>query len=136
MISRSPQISISHAALGELVRFAVVGVTVAALYFVLFVCLSQTRLPDFVINLVAFCTAVVVQYFLQAKWTFKRSAAKTAQAGKFIVTVGFGLLLSTLISSVIGPAMHWSSVVTAAVVVVILPISNFILFKVWVFALK
>ena len=126
----------NHDSLGELARFAVVGVTVAALYFALFITMSQTQLSPFVINMLAFCSAVIVQYVLQAKWTFKRSAAKSAQAGKFIVAVGFGLLLSTLISSVIGPAMQWPPALTATLVIIILPVSNFILFKIWVFALK
>lgn len=136
MISRRPSIRPSYAELAELLRFAVVGVLIAAIYFGLFVSLSQTQLSPIVVNAVSFGIAVAVQYVLQSKWTFKKDAADTAQAGKFLVTISFGFLLSTAISGFVGPFLQWSAPFTAAAVVVIVTVSNFLLFKIWVFTRK
>ena len=118
----------------ELVRFAVVGVVVAAVYFALFLFLVQALLSEIAANTVAFCTAVVLQYALQSKWTFGKDMANPAQIRKFLGTVGLGFLLSGAISGVLAPAWNWPPKVTALVVIVTLPISNFVLFKLWVFA--
>lgn len=124
----------ARAARLEIVRFAVVGVVVAAVYFVLFVVLVQTPLSEFMANTVAFCIAVALQYALQSTWTFRKDMADTAQAGKFLATIGIGFCLSGAISAGLGPMLNWPPAVTALVVVVTLPVSNFILFKLWVFA--
>ncbi|WP_298910525.1 GtrA family protein [uncultured Aliiroseovarius sp.] len=117
----------------EFLRFAIVGVVVAAVYFFLFIVLIQTRFSEFMANTIAFCIAVGLQYALQATWTFRKNTADPAQARRFLVTIGIGFCLASAISSGLGPLLNWPPAVTAFVVVVTLPISNFILFKLWVF---
>jgi putative flippase GtrA len=124
----------ASAARWEFLRFAIVGTLVAAVYFALFVLLARTSLSQLVVNAVAFCTAVALQYALQSKWTFRKDLADPAQIARFLGTIGIGLVLSSAISGGLGPALNWPATVTAAVVIVTLPISNFILFKLWVFA--
>jgi len=114
-------------------RFAVVGTIVAACYVILYLTLLAMGLSQPFANIVAFLTAVAIQYVGQALWTFRRSLAIPRQIGRFLGTIGLGLVVSALITSVLGPSFGWSSWVSAVLVTLVLPVQNFIFFRIWVF---
>ena len=119
--------------LGRLFRFSVIGVICAVIYIAGFVVLSAIGLVPIAANLVAFASAVVVQYVGHTLWTFRGSLRDAIQGARFVAAIGLGLLLSTLVSSVIAPFCGWPSWLTATLVAVLLPISNFAAFRVWVY---
>jgi putative flippase GtrA len=45
-----------------------------------------------------------------------------------------GLLVSALILGVLGPALGWPNWVSAALVTLVVPVQNFLLFRQWVFS--
>ena len=119
--------------LGRLFRFSVIGVTCAVIYIFGFIILSGVGLNPFLANLSAFTTAVVVQYIGHTLWTFRGSLRDAVQGARFAVAIGLGLLLSTLVSTVIAPFFGWPSWLTGTLVAILLPISNFAAFRFWVY---
>lgn len=113
-------------------RFAIVGTLVALIYFVLFVWLSASLTP-FLANTIAYVSAITFQYFAQSSWTFERNAFVVAQFLKFGATMILAYFVATLVTTIVGPAFNWPRYVAGGVVVVVLPIMNFIIFKIWVF---
>jgi putative flippase GtrA len=120
----------------RIIRFAVVGVTVALVYIVLYLTLLAFGMPQLKANLVAFLLAIVLQYVGQTMWTFRRQLAVPDQLGRFLFTVSLGLLVSGLITGTLGPALGWADWVSAAIVTVVLPVQNYLFFRNWVFSDK
>jgi putative flippase GtrA len=114
-------------------RFAVVGTIVAACYVIFYLTLLALGLSQPLANIIAFLSAVTIQYMGQALWTFRRPLAIPTQIGRFLGTIGLGLVVSALITGVLGPSFGWESWVSAVLVTLVLPVQNFIFFRIWVF---
>jgi len=118
----------------QILRFAIVGGTVAALYVLLYLAFLGLGLPQPLANAFAFILAVVVQYVGQSWWTFRQPLRAPDQMVRFGCTIGLGWLVSALITGLIGPGLGWADWLAAAVVTVVLPIQNYVIFRAWVFA--
>lgn len=119
---------------GTLLRFAVVGAGVALCYVLLYLGFQALGLAQSVANVLAFLIAVSGQYVAQTTWTFRRPLALPSQVGRFVVTIGLGLLVSALITGSLGPMLGWADWLAAAVVTVVLPVQNYLFFRNWVFS--
>ncbi|SLN72510.1 GtrA-like protein [Roseivivax jejudonensis] len=117
----------------RLLRFGIVGAGVAALYVLLYVAFLRAGIPQGVANVAAFLIAVAVQYAGQGAFTFGRPLADPAQALRFAVMIGLGLLTSAVVTGAIGPAAGLPDWASAALVAVVLPLQNFVLMSLWVF---
>ncbi len=114
-------------------RFATVGVIVAGYYLVAFWGLSQVFDSPWIANFWAFGSAVMIQYVGQTVWTFGKFLAVPAQIGKFLCMIGVGLIVSSAVTSVLGPQMGLSKFTSALIVVVLLPFINFVILRFWVY---
>ncbi|MCF6431571.1 MULTISPECIES: GtrA family protein [unclassified Leisingera] len=119
---------------GQVLRFSIVGATVAGLYVLGYTALLASGLAQASANVLAFAVAVAVQYVLQTAWTFRRPLGMPEQMLRFSCTIAAGFAVSALITGVIGPALGWADWLSAAAVTVILPVQNFIIFRLWVYA--
>ncbi|MEP4195347.1 MAG: GtrA family protein [Aliishimia sp.] len=118
---------------GTFTRFAIVGVTVAALYIGLYIAFLGAGLPQFFANGAAFILAIVVQYVGQAGFTFKAELKDGSQIQRFGTMIGLGLITSALVTGAIGPWLNLSDWLSAAVVTIILPLQNYLIMTRWVF---
>ncbi len=118
----------------RIIRFALVGTTVAALYILLYAGFLALGLAQVLANALAFLMAVAVQYLGQAGFTFDAPWRDSAQALRFIAMIGLGLLTSALITGALGPALGWHTLISAAVVTLVLPVQNFVIMSRWVFS--
>lgn len=120
-----------------LARYGVVGLLVAGIYIV---ALNLFELAEFappVANsAVAFVIAVVFQYVAHSAYTFNRPLKNKMQVARFATTVAVGLIFSSLFVGYIGPTFRLSTFASSVIVVIMLPIFNFILFGLWVFVDK
>lgn len=129
----APPAETRRAELHRIVRFAIVGVAVAAVYAILFFLFREIGLARWVSSVLAFGSAVAFQYLAQTVFTFRASLNAQGQLPRFLVTIGFGLAISTLITSIVGPALDWPEAISVLVVTVVLPVTNFLLFRLWVY---
>ena len=118
----------------RIVRFAAVGVGVAAFYILCFIALEAAGIHRITANAVSFLAAVPLQYLGQPVFTFRRPLAVPDQIARFAAMIGLGLLVSACLTSWIGPALNWPGWVAAAVVTVVLPIQNYLILKMWVYS--
>ncbi|UWQ55773.1 GtrA family protein [Leisingera caerulea] len=119
---------------GQILRFSIVGATVAVLYVLGYTALLTAGMVQAPANALAFAGAVAVQYVLQTWWTFRRPLGLPDQMVRFACTIAAGFAVSALITGIIGPALDWADWLSAAAVTVILPVQNFIIFRLWVYA--
>lgn len=117
---------------GQLVRFGLVGVSVAGVYILLYLAL-QAVMAQALANALAFGLAVALQYVGQTLFTFRKKLAVPDQIGRFAAMIGLGLAVSALITGLIGPALGWADWLAAATVTVILPVQNYFFMKLWVY---
>ncbi|MBL4750896.1 MAG: GtrA family protein [Amylibacter sp.] len=117
----------------QILKFAVVGVTVALCYVLLYLGFMAIGFSQPVANGFAFIIAVIVQYFGQTLWTFRRPLNVPDQIMRFTCVISLGLVVSAAITGLIGPAFGWADWLSPIVVTIILPIQNYLLFKIWVF---
>ena len=116
-----------------LFRFAIVGVGVAALYVAAYLLMLEFGLGKTLANLIAFATAITVQYIGQAAFTFRKPLDDQTQMLRFICMIGAGFLSAGAITGFIGPALSFSDIASAISVTLILPVQNFFIMKLWVF---
>ncbi|MFS4580829.1 GtrA family protein [Phaeobacter sp. C3_T13_0] len=126
--------SVAQQDLGQLVRFAIVGVTVAAIYVLLFLIFLQIGLVTGFANALAFGLAVLAQYVGQTVWTFRQKLNQPRQAMRFGCAVGLGFVASGLLTTFIGPMLGWPDWMAATIAAVWLPVQNYLFFKIWVYA--
>ncbi len=119
---------------GTMLRFAVVGASVAAFYVLMYLQLQAIGFGLPLVNALAFVMAVSGQYVAQTTWTFRRPLALPRQISRFVVTISFGLVVSALITGGLGPMLGWADWVSAALVTVVLPVQNYLFFRNWVFS--
>ncbi|MBQ4824040.1 GtrA family protein [Leisingera sp. HS039] len=119
---------------GQIIRFCIVGTLVAGIYFSGYLLFLAAGLAQGFANAAAFAFAVTVQYVLQTWWTFRRPLSLPDQMVRFACSIGAGFVVSAMITAVLGPALGWPDWVSGALVTVWLPVQNYIVFRVWVYA--
>jgi putative flippase GtrA len=118
----------------QLFRFAVVGASVALIYVLAYVALLSLGMVQPLANAIAFLVAIAVQYIGQASFTFGKRINDRAQLIRFFCMTGLGFLMAAFITGMIGPMLGVSNLAAAVAVTIILPVQNYIIMTVWVFA--
>lgn len=115
-------------------RFAIVGLVVAAFYVVAYSTLVSTGLSSVIANVVAFLSAIVIQYIGQTRWTFRKPLKVRQQWVRFGTMISVGLIYSTLITNNVAQALGWTATIAAIVVAASLPVINFLVMRFWVYS--
>jgi len=118
----------------KLVRFSLVGLATAAVYTLLYLGLLKLGLSQVIANGTAFLIAVIFQYLCQAAFTFERKLCDANQIIRFGVMVWFGFLTSTLITGPMAALFDLADWTAAVLVIALLPLQNFAILTLWVFA--
>jgi len=120
--------------MNSLLRFAVSGVLATATHVLVFVAGIELLDASPVIAAVpAFCTALLVSYGLNYRWTFDASGAHRVMLPRFTVVATTGLGLNVLITyMVVDVGGYWYGYALTAVITII-PLLTFLLSKFWVF---
>ncbi|MEO1638212.1 MAG: GtrA family protein [Pseudomonadota bacterium] len=120
--------------LAQFLRFGIVGGLTALIYAVGFLLLNGAGVSTTLAVCLAYGAAIVFQYFGHAGFTFRKTARDGGQVQRFLVLNGVGLLLAIGITLVMTGVMGLPDVMATVTVVVALPIMNWIIMRLWVFA--
>ncbi|MFT5797779.1 MAG: putative flippase GtrA [Candidatus Azotimanducaceae bacterium] len=118
----------------QLFRFAIVGALVALVYVLAYVALLTLGMNQPLANAVAFLAAIALQYVGQASFTFGKRINDRTQMVRFFCMTGLGFLTAALVTGIIGPMLEAPNWASAIAVTIILPVQNYIIMTVWVFA--
>jgi putative flippase GtrA len=122
--------------LGQLVRFAVVGFSLAALYSAIYWYLATYVMPPVAAVLIAFLVAVSIGFVLHSRWSFRGHGAREDRRMKikFLLVQASGLVLNEAFTWVLtGPLFHgptWWPLIPA---IFVTPLATFLLNRQLVF---
>lgn len=117
----------------RLVRFAVVGVGAALLFFLLSWTLVAAGSPPFVGSVIAYTLAFVVAYSAQRGWTFGGRHDHGRALPRYLVTQLACAMFAGLSAHVAVSMFSASPLVMSAVITVATSVVSYVLSSVWVF---
>lgn len=115
-------------------RFGVVGIMTALSYVAMYPAFLAAGVPQPAANALAFFLAIVLQYIGHALFTFERRLINRSQITKFAIMVGCGFGMSMLVTGPLAEALGMPAWAAALAVALYLPVQNYILMTLWVFA--
>lgn len=118
----------------QAIRFAVVGV-VATLTHIGILTLGVERfgMNPVLASTLGFIAAVAASYVLNRRWTFKSTESHGKTLWRFVVVSLFGLALNTAMMVVLVQHFHWWYLWAQLGVLLVVPLSNFLLNRYWTF---
>jgi putative flippase GtrA len=129
------RLNLSHDAFGQLVRFAIVGFSLAALYSAIYWYLATYVMPPILAVVVAFLVAVSIGFVLHSRWSFRGHGKREDRAMKikFLAVQGSGFLLNEAFTWVLTGPLHgptWWPLIPA---IFVTPLATFLLNRQLVF---
>ncbi|MER8694639.1 GtrA family protein [Mesorhizobium opportunistum] len=117
----------------RLIRFAVVGIGAALLFFVLSWGLVSAGLPPFVGSVIAYMLAFVVAYSAQRGWTFEGQHDHRRALPRYLVSQLACAVFAGLLAHVAVSVFSASPLVMSAGITVAAGAASYVLSSVWVF---
>ena len=130
------RLNLSNDAFGQLVRFAIVGFSLAGVYSAIYWYLATYFMPPVVAVVIAFLVSVSIGFVLHSRWSFRGHGQEEDHRlkVKFLLVQGSGFLLNEAFTWVLtGPLMQgptWWPLVPA---IFVTPLATFLLNRQWVF---
>lgn len=129
------RLNVSNETLGQLVRFGIVGLSLAALYSAIYWYLATYVMPPVLAVVIAFAVAVSIGFVLHSRWSFRghgKSEDRRMKV-KFLIVQGSGFVLNEIFTWVLTGPMHgptWWPLVPA---ILVTPLATYLFNRQWVF---
>jgi putative flippase GtrA len=126
----------AHQTFGQLVRFAIVGFSLAGVYSVIYWYLATYVMAPMLAVVIAFLVAVSLGFVLHSRWSFRGHGQREDNRlkVKFLLVQGSGFILNEIFTWVLtGPLVNgptWWPLVPA---IFVTPLATFMLNRQWVF---
>jgi putative flippase GtrA len=129
------RLNMSNDAFGQLVRFAIVGFSLAALYSAIYWYLATYVMQPVLAVVIAFLVAVSIGFVLHSRWSFRGHGKREDRQMKikFLAVQGSGFLLNEAFTWVLTGPLHgptWWPLVPA---IFVTPLATFMLNRQLVF---
>ena len=118
----------------QFVRYCIVGGIGTRLHFGITIALVEgARAQPTAASVVGFAAAFVSSYLLNRFWVFGPSARPWVSFVRYSVVCLVGLFLNTAIMTITVDWLHWYYLWGLALVVAVVPVTNFALNRLWAF---
>ena len=129
------RLNLQHETVGQLVRFAVVGFSLAAVYSVIYWVLATYVMPPVAAVVIAFLVSVSIGFVAHSRWSFRGHGAEEDHRLKikFLLVQSSGFVLNEIFTWVLTGPMHgptWWPLVPA---IFVTPLATFALNRQLVF---
>lgn len=129
------RLNLQHETVGQLMRFAVVGFSLAAVYSVIYWVLATYVMPPVAAVVIAFLVSVSLGFVAHSRWSFRGHGAQEDHRLKikFLLVQSSGFVLNELFTWVLTGPMHgptWWPLVPA---IFVTPLATFALNRQLVF---
>jgi putative flippase GtrA len=130
------RLNLSNETFGQLVRFAIVGLSLAALYSAIYWYLATYVIAPVLAVAIAFIVAVSIGFVLHSRWSFRGHGMREDRRMrvKFFVVQFSGFLLNEAFTWVLTGPLHgptWWPLVPA---ILVTPLATFLFNRQWVFS--
>jgi putative flippase GtrA len=129
------ELNLRNETIGQLVRFGIVGFSLAAVYSAIYWYLATYLMPPVAAVVIAFVVAVSLGFVLHSRWSFRghgKSEDRSMKV-KFLAVQGFGFLLNEGFTWYLTGPLHgptWWPLIPA---VFVTPLATYLLNRQWVF---
>lgn len=129
------KLNIPDETVGQLVRFAIVGFSLAGVYSAIYWYLATYVMPPVLAVVIAFLAAVSIGFVLHSRWSFRGHGAREDRRLKikFLLVQSSGFLLNEAFTWFLTGPLHrptWWPLIPA---IFFTPLATFILNRQWVF---
>jgi putative flippase GtrA len=129
------RLNLQHETVGQLVRFAIVGFSLAAVYSVIYWVLATYVMPPVAAVVIAFLVSVSIGFVAHSRWSFRGHGAEEDHRLKikFLLVQSSGFVLNEIFTWVLTGPMHgptWWPLVPA---IFVTPLATFALNRQLVF---
>ena len=130
------RLNFPHETFGQLVRFAVVGFSLAGVYSAIYWYLATYVMAPVLAVVIAFLVSVSIGFVLHSRWSFRGHGRQEDNRlkTKFLMVQTCGFLLNEAFTWVLtGPLVHgptWWPLVPA---IFVTPLATFVFNRLWVF---
>ena len=129
------RLNLQHETIGQLVRFAIVGFSLAAVYSVIYWVLATYVMPPMAAVVIAFLVSVSIGFVAHSRWSFRGHGAEEDHRLKikFLLVQSSGFVLNEIFTWVLTGPMHgptWWPLVPA---IFVTPLATFALNRQLVF---
>ena len=102
------RLNVRNETFGQLVRFAIVGFSLAAVYSAIYWYLATYVMPPVAAVVIAFLVSVSIGFVLHSRWSFRGHGRREDRAMKmkFLLVQGSGFLLNEAFTWVMTGPMH------------------------------
>src|SRR3954462_3562047 len=102
------RLNVGHQTFGQLVRFAIVGLFLAAVYSAIYWYLATYVMTPVLAVVIAFLVSVSIGFVLHSRWSFRGHGAEEDHRlkVKFLAVQFFGFILNVLFTWVLTGLMH------------------------------
>jgi putative flippase GtrA len=127
--------NVNSETVGQLVRFGIVGFSLAAVYSAIYWYLATYFMPPVAAVVIAFLVSVSIGFVLHSRWSFRGhgKAEDKRMKVKFLAVQGSGFLLNEVFTWVLTGPMHgptWWPLIPA---IFVTPLATYLLNRQWVF---
>jgi putative flippase GtrA len=134
-MGRFNKLSMDEGQFFKLFSYGMIGITGTLIHFSVLVLLVELfHLEPVLSSSIGFIITIIVSFYLNRRFTFRATSSKTTVTFiKYTVVSCSGFILNSVImyGSVHILSLHYS--IAQAIVVIVLPISNFLLNNYWTF---
>lgn len=129
------KLNIPDEAVGQLVRFAIVGFSLAGLYSAIYWYLATYVMPPVLAVAIAFLVAVSIGFVLHSRWSFRGHGAREDQRLKikFLLVQSSGFLINEAFTWFLTGPLHGATWWPLIPAIFFTPLATFILNRQWVF---
>jgi putative flippase GtrA len=117
----------------EIFRFGTIGTATAGVFYGLVAGGSLFSVESVWMTSVAYVAAITFQYFGHTLFTFRADVKSKRQIYRFLVVNFFGWIFSAVTVNWLGPMYGLDAWLGAFIVVITLPVYNYVAFRMWAF---
>lgn len=129
------KLNVRNETFGQLVRFAIVGFSLAGVYSAIYWYLATYVMAPVLAVLIAFLVAATIGFILHSRWSFRGHGRREDRRMKikFLLVQGSGLLMNEAFTWILTGPLHgptWWPLIPA---IFVTPLATFLFNRQWVF---
>ena len=118
----------------SIIKYCLVGLGGYLVYLLLMIGMVEVlNLDPVLASFLSFIPSLIISYTLSRNWVFSSSRNHRAAVSRYLVVIGISLILNVTIMYITIHWLGWWYIYSQILVVVVVPINNYVFNYLWVF---